>query len=73
MIGMLGITISLLIFLISQHKSLQKEKGDKIKVYLLSALTISSSLFFILPYSPSIMTDHINRFFRTITEMVVLG
>jgi hypothetical protein len=73
MVGMVGIFISLLIFLISQHRSLQKEKKERNKVYLLSALTMGTSFFFILPYSPSIITDHVNRFFRTITEMVVLG
>ncbi|WP_456275294.1 hypothetical protein [Bacillus sp. AK128] len=72
MIGILGTVIPLFIFLIGQNKNLKEDKKERNKVYFLAALTMGSSLFLVLPYSPSIITDQVNNLFKSISDWMIL-
>jgi hypothetical protein len=73
MFGTIGIVFFLIIYLLIQNNSMKKLQGERKKVYIMSAVTIGSTLFFIIPYKPGRIIEYINLFFSSITKLVVGG
>lgn len=72
MIATLMVVITLVSYLIIQHKKIaERKKGQKWILYGFTSLTIGASLLFYLPYSLGGVTGYINRVVGTFTKMVI--
>ena len=72
MIATLMVIITLVSYLIIQHKKIaETKKGQKWILYGFTFFTMGASILFYLPYSLGGVTSYINRIVGTFTKMVI--
>jgi hypothetical protein len=72
MIATLVCLLTILIFLILQHKTIHKQKKrNRMIIYLMTFLAASTSTLLFLPVNLSSITAYINKLIAPITKLVV--
>ncbi|WP_246939401.1 hypothetical protein [Bacillus pinisoli] len=73
MVGILLVLISLTVILLLQRKAIKKNKSERNKLVFFSLLTVASTLFLVLPYTPSVIMTYVNSILGSISKWVVTG